>query len=38
MQSKRYVPETKIAGEQKKINQIKKQEKELYQMDKISLF
>lgn len=27
MQSKRYVPETKIAGEQKKINQIKKQEK-----------
>lgn len=27
MQSKRYVPETKIAVEQKKINQIKKQEK-----------
>lgn len=27
MQSKRYVPETKIAGEQKKINQINKQEK-----------
>lgn len=27
MYSKCYVPETKIAGEQKKNNQIKKQEK-----------